>query len=212
MIPGQRRDLLLSLVVQSNSPEAEAFAHELLISDDPEQIITGLKMIRDSGQPTPEIQADLMLILHNGSSTDVITAALEALPLKVLEPTDQLMVLDTLANYRTHVDEKVRAVAIEKSVLLSDRNIGAELLAQGLSDESPQVRSAAAFSAVSSGIQTETLRQQLFQILENPDEEWSVRHHAFNALGDYRDLRVEEYESLKRFETELTMVSENQSG
>lgn len=160
------------------------------------------QLLADLGARTPESRGKLFEVLPNLTKTENVSAVIQAIAPEVSTPETRRSVVNELSPYLTHPDPKVRSAAVH-TVSNWGTNQQAPVLERALTDPSGDVRHAAAGAALTSNVQSDSIKSNLLQLMNSRDEDMSTRVQAHYALSRY-SLEDEEYGQFYEFHKMLS--------
>lgn len=190
--------LLRTLLASTEDSAIEAYAMEQIEFGDQESSSDWIALLKQKGIHESTSRDTMVATLPQLNNPTDLSSAIRALSPDVVSLQERELVVEELANYANHSEERVRSAAIETYGKWGDPK-NAHLIEEALFDASPSVRKAALFAAFSSTIRTDTIKSSLFQIMGDTDEDWSLRMDAYSALSSYT-LDGSDYENFYRFD------------
>lgn len=196
---GDKRSFLINVLAESNNEALITQVLKKIDSDEPADV--WLDLLVETGVPTPEARTELIGHMQNFNKAEQLASALSAMEASDATTWERDVILSEIIMYSDHPDASARASAIHAL----SRWAGEEelyLMESAFHDQSPDVRSAAVSSAMTSKIQSDYMKEQLIEIMNSSAEPWTLRVNAFYALDSY-DLNGQDYEAHQHFDDKL---------
>lgn len=203
---GENKDFLRSMLSASGSYDVELAALENLSVGNAVEQKQWLDLLASTGVNTDRSRQELFSTMNNLSDSEMLATALYAFVPDSVSLEQRQAVLDQLQPYVGSSDELVRSAGIETMSRWANKN-DSFFIEAALIDESPHVKRSAVFSAFSSGIQSDTIKNELLKILNDMTQAYALRINAFQALQSY-SLADEEYRLLHEFQMSVEALEE----
>jgi hypothetical protein len=190
----QVRQLIVSLLSNSETPEVLTFSKRLASSADITQRKDGLRMLQNLSSDVPEIHPILVKTLANENSPDVLMLALSALkppaagdvhsdPL--VPAPDAAAIVAQLQNLTRHADPDIRLQSILQLAQWDRADSSGVQWSRALMDPSVPVRQAAVTAVAQSGMQSDALKAALIDLATDAQESKDVRGNALQVLEQF---------------------------
>lgn len=199
---GKTKEHLRALLATSGNLEIESHAIQQLTSEQVTNRKDWSALLRNTGIHTTEGRNIMLDQLQNFSDTETISDTLLAIIPQVTGAGEKQKIIDQLSSYVNHHDENVRSAAVVSVTRWADSN-QSYILEQAITDTSEKVRQAAVSAAFTSSIKSEAIKTMLLDIMQDDNENWSLRVDAHNALSAY-SLLDQEHAEFFRFHQKHT--------
>ncbi|MGI9293696.1 MAG: HEAT repeat domain-containing protein [Pseudomonadales bacterium] len=204
-LSNQEKGVLSSLLidlsaVKEDSREIEKYVVNQIVTGTGQKQSEWLALISELGVRSVESRDQVMSLLPSLSEAVDLSSAISSLVPQLVSEQEQNRVLNEVASYIYHENPAVRASAINSAALWGGSE-QAGIVEQGLRDESPDVRHAAATSALISNVQSDEIKTTLLSIMNDRSEDIATRIQAHYALTRYT-LSGHDYDAYYEFSLE----------
>lgn len=198
LLASDREKTLLRDVLQFvDRGKLESYAVKRIRDSHPSQITDWLRLSQSVGVTTSKNQQEVLDQLPFLDSVGDLRVAIRVLVPDSQVGMDRQQLLDQLAPYTNHADERIRVAVTQKigEWVGSDESYYVE---EALADASVSVQESAILSLSASGIQSDPIKLSLMSTVNNDSVDWNLRITAHNALASY-DLYGTELDNFVRF-------------
>jgi hypothetical protein len=206
---GEAKQMLRSMLINLNTPDAVAFFTELAASTDAAQRRDGFEVLRVTGPKRPEVREVAMQALAIEQDPTILSNAIGALHPAVATPAENAAVLKQLREFSRHTDPAVRAQSIRGLAGWDKSGESVPVLRQALSDRAEEVRGAAVVGIIENRVRTDDLKQELMRIAHDRAETAGLRMNAVIALERF-ELSGEEHARIVQSATEADQLLASQ--
>lgn len=206
------RGLIISLLLEIETPEVLAFAKRLASSNKLEQQRDGFVLLQNLPSDLPEVHAIVLQALSGNQASESVLLALAALkpptssgsntPPKDTQSTYAAAVVTTLQNLTRNASPEVRVESVLQLAQWDQTGGSQEQWATALADQSPRVREAAVIAIAQSGAKSDLVKAALLRMASNPKESNDVRGNALQVLEDF-SLRKEETRDISQLRAQM---------
>lgn len=195
------KDLLRSMLAASGALEVEQHALSALSTSDMDSQTQWLYLLASTGVNSSDSRDALLSTMDGMADPQHLKVSLHAFSPDIVSEQEQFEIANRLEVYINHADENVRGAGVEALSRWVDKDNG-HFIESALNDESEIVRRSAVFSSFTAGIQSDSIKNQLFRMLEDESQPYDLRLDIFNALSTYQ-LQGEERQKFFRFNEEV---------
>jgi len=199
------KDLLRSMLAASGALEVEQHALSALSTSYLDSKTQWLYLLASTGVNSPDSRETLLSAMDGMSEPEHLKVSLHAFSPDIVSAEEQFDIANRLEVYTNHSDENVRGAGVEALSKWTDKG-NSHFIETALNDESEIVRRSAVFSSFTAGIQSESIKNQLFRMLDDESQPYDLRLDIFNALSTYQ-LQGEERQKFFRFNEEVEAMN-----
>jgi predicted XRE-type DNA-binding protein len=181
------KELLRAVLSTIEKPEILEFSKQLATSGDEVQRKDGLAMLQNLSTDSQEVRNILKQTLATERAPSVIVQALIALkPTAVVDPAESQAIVTQLKDLTQNADASVRSQSVLQLAQWDKTGAAQNNLSQALTDQAPEVRQAAIFAVAQSGIQSDSAKTALLNMISNVNESKDVRGSALQVLERFK--------------------------
>jgi len=195
------KELLRSMLTASGALEVEQSALAAIAISSSEDRPQWLKLLASTGVNSPSSRNTLLTAMDSMTDPSQLKTSLYAFSPDTVSRDEKIQIASRLEYYTSHDDENVRGAGVEALSKWVEKD-NSYFIEKALADESEIVRRSAIFSSYSAGIQSESIKSQLFNILGDSEQPYELRLDVFNSLSNYK-LEGEEYQYFLKFNEEV---------
>ncbi|MBI3896882.1 MAG: HEAT repeat domain-containing protein [Gammaproteobacteria bacterium] len=177
------RSIIVSLLAGQTAPDVIEFARRLHASTDAAQRKDALELMA-SLPTTIETQQLFTQTLEQERDPEVLTQTIGLLPNIKMKSNELSAAVTRVQSLSQHENAPVRAEALQVLARL-DRGATEQRAYEALADSSDDVRLAAIDTLAVGGVRSEQAKNALMGLLQNPDEDLTVRASAAEALQGF---------------------------
>jgi plasmid stability protein len=180
------KEILRSVLSTIDTPEILAFSKQLATSGDAAQRKDGLAMLQNFSTDSQEVRNILKQTLATEQTPSVLVQALSALKPATVEPAESEAIVAQLKGLTQNADPAVRGQSVLQLAQWDKTGAAQNNLSQALTDQAPEVRQAAVFAVAQSGIQSDSAKAALINMVTNVNESKDVRGSALQVLERFK--------------------------
>lgn len=189
------RPLIVSLLLEIETPEVLAFSKRLASSSDPQQQRDGFVLLQNLGSDLAEVRPLVLQALSDGRRSETVLLALAALkppatdgshtPQTGAQSAHAAAVVTTLRDLTRNAAPEVRIESILQLARWDQTGGSQAQWANALADPSQQVREAALVAIAQSDARSDLTKAALLGMVNNPQESNDLRGNALQLLKGF---------------------------